>query len=354
MKKINYLFASAIMMAFAFGMQSCSQIEDNPAPTPEPKDPIIEAVENGATLNDLVANFVENHTLTLPSGVTVGLNEPLTFDAPIIITTDGKPATIVAKAGIVTSSSVVFENVNIDATEVGTPFIQLADATLQEGQSSVAIDFINFVNSSITNLKYQFLYANKQPYLIKAVAVNNSIIGIDGTNKKTTFDFNGGGNTELLYVNNSTIYANPTNGQNGGFFSSQSGKEVTDLGGETFTISITNSTLYNITNSKTVNSLRKNSQAYQMYVVKNNVVVDCGKSGQFLKGLNAGQAGKDGNWDVDGNCFNFDGAVIAEQNVGSAEDNIKNSIDAVIAFADAANADFTQSNAKAGDPRWIK
>ena len=349
MKKTNFLYASAIMMAMAFGMQSCTQIEDNPV-----NQIVLDIERGGATLNDLVANYVENHTLTLPSGVTVELKEPLALDAPLVITTDGKPATIIAKAGIVTSSSVIFENINIDATDVETPFIQLADTTLQEGQTSVAIDFINFINSSITNLKYQFLYANKQPYLVKAVTVDNSIIGIDGKNKKTTFDFAGGGNTELFSVNNSTIYTIPTVNNNGGFFSTQSGKEVTDLGGETFTISITNSTLYNLTNGKTVNTLRKNSQAYQQYIVKNNVVVDCGKSGQFLKGLNSGQAGKDTNWDVDGNCFNFGGKSIKEQKIGSTEDNIKNSIEADVVFADAEKGDFTQNNAKAGDPRWIK
>ena len=73
-----------------------------------------------------------------------------------------------------------------------------------------------------------------------------------------------------------------------------------------------------------------------------------------MKGLNAGQAGKDENWDVDGNCFNFEGAVIAEQQIGTTAENIKNSIDAVVTFADAEKGDFTQSNTKAGDPRWLK
>lgn len=276
-------------------------------------------------------------------------NSPLT-----IIVDAEKPATIVAKAGIKTGSAVSFENVVIDAAEVATPFIQLADVTLEGEEKAKVIDIISFTNTKVSNLKYQLIYANKQSYLIKAIKVENSIIAVDGTNKKTTFDFNSGGNTELLSINKSTIYSNPTVANNGGFFSSQSGKEVTDLGGETFAITITNSTLYNITNSKTVNSLRKKSQTYQKYTVKNNVIVDSGKSAQFLKGINAGQAGKDANWDVDGNCFNFDGAVIVEQNVGTTEGNVKNSIDAVVTFADAANGDFTQSNAQAGDPRWIK
>jgi hypothetical protein len=354
MKKTKIFYAAAIMMACAFGMQSCS-IDDNPSDSIDPVKTILGAIKDGATFNDLIANYVEDNTLTLPEGAVISIEDAVERNAPLTIITDGeKPATIIAKAGIKTNSAISFENVVIDADEVTTPFIQLADVTLEGEELAKVIDVISFTNTKLSNLKYQLIYANKQSYLIKAIKVENSIIGVDGTNKKTIFDFNGGGNTGLLSINNSTIYANPTNGQNGGFFSTQSGKEVTDLGGETWAISITNSTLYNIANGKTVNTLRKNSQAYQKYFVKNNIVVDCGKSGQFLKGLNAGQAGKDENWDVDGNCFNFGGKFIQEQKIGSTEDNIKNNIEADVVFADAENGDFTQSNAQAGDPRWIK
>jgi hypothetical protein len=43
MKKTNFLYASAIMMAFAFGMTSCEQSQDNPVP-PTPQEPVYEAV----------------------------------------------------------------------------------------------------------------------------------------------------------------------------------------------------------------------------------------------------------------------------------------------------------------------
>ena len=44
MKKTNFLYASAIIMAMAFGMQSCS-VEDNPAGSIDPmKSPVYEAV----------------------------------------------------------------------------------------------------------------------------------------------------------------------------------------------------------------------------------------------------------------------------------------------------------------------
>ena len=56
---------------------------------------------------------------------------------------------------------------------------------------------------------------------------------------------------------------------------------------------------------------------------------------------------------MDSNVFNFAGAVSTEQKIGSTEENIKNSIEVVVVFADAEKGDFTQNNAKAGDPRWI-
>jgi hypothetical protein len=270
---------------------------------------------------------------------------------PLYIECQGKkPALIIAKAGFITNSTLSINNVDIDAFELDEPFIQLA--TLN-GTDPVKLDLIAFINSTISGLKYQFIYANKQSYLVDCINIQKSIIAIDGSKKKTTFDFNGGGNVSFLGIDESTIYSIPTVANNGGFFSSQSGKEVTDLGGTTQTIAISNSTLYNIANGKTVNTLRKNSQAYQKFAVKNSIIVDSGKSGQFLKGLNAGQAGKDTNWEVEGNCFNWGGEVIAEQKIGSADDNIKNSIDKVIVFADAEKGNFTQQQTSAGDPRWI-
>jgi hypothetical protein len=90
-----------------------------------------------------------------------------------------------------------------------------------------------------------------------------------------------------------------------------------------------------------------------LYYVGGNIIVDCGKSNQFLKGLNAGQAGKDTNWIVDTNVFNFGGAISAEQQIGSSEENIKNTIEVLVNFADAANGDFRQGGVEmAGDYRW--
>jgi hypothetical protein len=246
--------------------------------------------------------------------------------------------------------------VNIDASNLNGPFVLMSqNSTLETNEKGAFVGgTVNFSGLTIKNLKQQLLYANKTQYLMDVVGVFDCVIGIDGTAKKTIFDFNGGGNTKVLNVINSTIWANPTNGQNGGFFSSQSSKDVRELDETaTQTFTITNNTLYNITYGKTANTLRKNSQEYQKFIVANNIIVNCGKSNQFLKGLNAGQAGKDVNWEVDGNVFNFDGAISEEQQIGTSEDNIKNTINVLVQFKDAENGDFTQGGVKeAGDPRW--
>jgi len=345
MKK-SLIFCAALL-ACAFSFQSCDKV-DNPTGT----GPTEAVIDNGMDLADVIANFTDKEgVVTLPAGVELYISKSIELPTPIyIVGNKEKPATIIAEAGFVTNSTLSFENVYIDATNVKTPFIQLA--TLNN-TDPVKLDLIAFINSTITGLKYQFIYANKQPYLVDCINIQKSIIAIDGANKKTTFDFNGGGNVAFLGIDESTIYSVPTVANNGGFFSSQSGKEVTDLGGTTQTFAISNSTLYNITNGKTVNSLRKSSQAYQKFAVKNSIIVNSGKSGQFLAGLNAGQKGKAENWEVSGNLINFDGADVSATELTKINAESISPIEGVVEFADAEKGDFTQKQTSAGDPRWI-
>ena len=341
MKKIS-MYLSAALVAFAATLVSCSDI-DNPATSGVSSEAdFITAVQAGGTVV-----LGKNANITLTEGITAGPNLKLIGypDAPAKIT--------FGEQGITTSSSIILSHVDIDATALTKPLIQLDNVTLAEGQKAVTIDNISFNDVEVLGLPYQLIYANKQKYIVKSLSVENSILGVDGTKKKTIFDFNGGGLPEALTINNSTIYSIPTCNSNGGFFSTQSGSKIDDLGAEGFVLSITNSTLYNITNARTVNSLRQNSQDTQKFIVKNSIIVDCGKNGQFLKGLNAGSPGKDANWEVKENVFNFGGAVSAEQKIGSTEENIVGSIDVIVTFNDVENGDFTQYSANAGDPRWL-
>ncbi|MBR7065805.1 MAG: DUF4957 domain-containing protein, partial [Prevotella sp.] len=341
-------------------------VEANEAPVPVLGEAISLAPASGADIAaELKAAQAENPypasisiILAADGAYTVG--ETLNINCPVSISGDAeKPATI-------------------DASALSTPVIQLTDdfhpdftTVIDKEDGTQTINYANagviIENVNISGVKRQLFYANKQRCLLDILAVRNSVIGIDGTSKKSIFDFNGGGNTKVLEVSNSTIWANPTCEQNGGFFSSQSSQDVTEFdAANTQLFKITNSTLYNITNGRTVSTLRKNSQAHMKYEVKDNLIVASGKKNQFLMGLNAGQAGKEGNWDVAGNSFQWintaeDGSVsfediLAAENVAGAPTV---GVEGIVVFnGDYAAGDFTlgecpQNEAQIGDPRWL-
>jgi len=252
------------------------------------------------------------------------------------------------------------EETVIDAASLADPFIKMsAPAKLDANEAGgIPAGSILFQNLQIKNLAAQLVYANKQKYLFDQVKVSNCIVGIAGASNKTIFDFNGGGNTIDLTVVNSTLWADAaTSWQNGGFYSSQSGQDVVSLGGTDQKTSIQNSTFYNISKGKTTSTRRKNSQSWMTYEVTKSIIVNSGKSGQFLKGLNAGQAGANSTWIVDSNSFIFDGADVEETCGGEVE----NTITGDPYFQDPENGDYTlgeeeysdQLKYRIGDPRWL-
>ena len=261
----------------------------------------------------------------------------------------------------------------IDASALETPFV-LMSATprvdpVKVGDNDVfVVDHVTFQNVTITGLKYQLFYANKVRYLVRSLLVDNSVIAIDGTAKKTIFDFNGRGNAEELIVKNSTLWAEPSNAQNGGLYSSQSGDGAMDLGGTKQVLSIQNSTLYNIASGKTTCSQRRNDVTGMEFVLKNNVIVNCGKVGEFVAGLDGGSYKSKPTWEIENNAFNVvkyneDGTFTSED-VSAKEDNkmghevVKNSYVGSVYFKDVTNGDFAIDAASAaalgnaGDTRW--
>lgn len=275
-------------------------------------------------------------------------------------------------ASIVAPGSVTINGngATIDASALTTPFIQMA--TIAEGaelneKDALVIDGITIKDVTVTGLPYQLIYGNKQKYLMKQLLVENCVIGVNGTAKKTVFDFNSGGNAAELIIDKSTLWANPSNEQNGGLFSSQSGHgSIQDLGSDKQLFAITNSTIYNIAYGKTTNSQRRNSTAGMEFKVENSVIVNSGKSGQFVVGLNGGGANSAQTYTISNNIFNFDGADVSAAEEAKVQEKIAdaafNSIAGVIAFTSLETPDFggvfklgdgaTAPTTQVGDPRW--
>ncbi|MBO4315077.1 MAG: DUF4957 domain-containing protein, partial [Prevotella sp.] len=254
---------------------------------------------------------------------------------------------------------------NIDASALTGPMIQISDdihpSLLNETTGFYELGNIDISRVVIKGLPQQLIYGNKVKALYNTVSLNNSNVEVASGNK-TVIDFNGGGVAETVSISNSTIYGNPQH--TGQLYSSQSGQKATEAGLEKQTISITNSTLYNIAYSKNVNTHRQANQTWLAYELKNSMIIDCGKNGQFVKGLNGGQQGPNPTWSIDGNSFQWtvDGAltdISMNEATGDDEEPVTNNVEGVAVFAgDIATGDFTfdqcpQNEARIGDPRWL-
>ena len=264
--------------------------------------------------------------------------------------------------------------VTIDASELSTPFI-LMSATPNAEADSLGFfhaDSVSLEGLKITGLKTQLFYANKTKYLFDNVSLKNSIVNVtcattDGAtteNKRNIFDTQNGGVIATLEIENSTIYANPAH--TGALYSSQSGQKATEAGLDMQTISIKNSTLYNIAYNKNVNSHRQANQKWLTYILQNSIILDCGKDGQFVKGLNQGQQGANPVWNISKNSFlrTVNDTIVDHSSLETTGDTdesemVLNSVEDYVLFADVANGDFTldagclQAKERIGDPRWL-
>lgn len=258
---------------------------------------------------------------------------------------------------------------HIDASQLGAKPFVIIDRNHQVNEKNekgflTSIYNVEFKDIVVTGLKGQVFYADKQKYLIPYFTVDNCVFRMESASKKTFFDFNGGGFVENLTVTNSTLSGDDaTQWQNGGFFSTQSGSSFADAGAQKFTQTLTNNTFYNVAKGKTLSTLRESSKAWMSFTIKDNVIVNSGKNGEFVKGLNSGQNNGTPSWLIRNNSFTFDGADVSANEVSGASNiAIVANVTGQIVFANGdegvAVGDFSldacpQKEAKIGDPRWL-
>jgi hypothetical protein len=208
----------------------------------------------------------------------------------------------------------------------------------------------------VKGLKKALFYSAAKKYY-GDFTVDKCVVEIAGN--VTVFDYTKGSTAVNFTVTNSTFYA-PT-ATSKAFYSSQGGEKTTEYSADAIqTFTFKNNTMYNLTKGANFFTHRQNNQKWMSYDVENNIFVNCGKSGQAIKGMNGGQSGKNPTWKIENNAFNFDGAdTSASEDTGDSEEPVNNSIAEVVTFADVANGDFTVGESsivareKAGDPRWL-
>jgi len=317
-------------------------------------------VADGAEISALV--FAEAPTakavnIYLTPGSSYTLNSPIETFVKFIGVESGEQATIDASA--LTNAMIMLpKQAGVDADEQG--FYALGDVTIQ--------------GVKITGVPKQVFWANQTKYLIPTFTVDNSVIAL-AASSANVFDTSRGGVIGNFVIKNSTI-ACPDGKNTGSLFSSQSGQKATEAGLEKQVFSFQNSTFYNIANGKNLITHRQSGQTWLNYELKNCIAVNSGKSGQFVVGMNQGQASTNPVWAISGNSFNFEGeegsadtsaaeVTKAGQKEVEKEDGTKEKVDivtdnveGVVHFVNPVEADFTlaycpQLLAKIGDPRWV-
>lgn len=246
----------------------------------------------------------------------------------------------------------------IDATALAAPMIITDTVALAEWKTIETIAVNNVVVKGLGKALFQSSGKNLN---ITNFVVDNSIVEV--AKDVTVFDFTKGSVAMNFTVKNSTLYA-PT-ATTKSVYSSQSAPQKGSDAGATAeapqTFSFENTTLYNLTTNKNFFTHRQNSQTWLKYVVKNNVVVNCGKT-NFMTSLNGGTDSANPQYDVTTNSVGTlaDGTytdLSASQMVNSVVMGTLVTTDPQ--FKDAAAADFTvyagsdQAKEKIGDPRWL-
>lgn len=269
-----------------------------------------------------------------------------------------------AKATIKTYASLQLKNIEINgASVVKNSLITLHDAP-QSAQISnhYYVDNITFDGVKLTDITGSILTDSKQPYCVVKMSINNSIIKLEteAVDNGAIFSMYGGTQSGMkdFEITNSTIYGN---GDNADYFLRYNNAARIDRYGfdkttEHTTMTYKNNTFYNLLKSDgkwgNYDGLENNT----IYVVTDNIWVNCG-SGEIARRLLArGRIGSsEATWA--NNTYWHKGAAKA-QSSGDTVFDTSTPLTTDPNFKNPAAGDFTpqgsdQLTKKTGDPRWI-
>lgn len=274
--------------------------------------------------------------------------------------TDGVTYTVSAPLVAYKEFEIQANGATIDASELNGNLIEMA-ATAEVPAEAVHIEYVSIHNATVKGLKKALFYSTQAKYLINWLTIDNSVIEVAAD--ATTIDFTKKSAARNFNIENSTIYAPVATTKS--FYSSQSGEKLTELDAEGIqTFIVKNSTMYNLAKGKNFFTHRQSNQKWLAYNVENSLFVNCGKSGQVIKGMNGGQSGANPTWSIEGNAFNFDGAdTSAAEDTGDTTEGegVQNSVAGVVTFTNAETGDFNGEFQLAegatapealGDGRW--
>ena len=290
-----------------------------------------------------------NVNIKLAKDVTYTITKPIVAGGNIVI--EGQATTKIDASGLTDGAFIQLDG--------STEFAKKADASDSDHYLIATVKISGVIINGLTSS----LIKDAQKTLVQNVEVFDSRIEIPAG--KVVFDFNGKGYVGKLKVDHATIWSKG----NTGFFAQYGSRPKNLDAAWTQEFEITNATFVNIATGKNICDLKQNGTPQNVYVIKNSLFVDCGKSGgQVVVGFNKGQASNQPIWDVQENAFNetVDGVLtdnsdkeVAKAGQKEDADIVQNSVKGVVAFTDAANGNFNGSFTGdpeptnfLGDPYW--
>ena len=264
-----------------------------------------------------------------------------------------------AKATIKTYASLQLKNLEINgANVVKKALITLHDAPQGEQiKSHYHIESIIFDGVKLTDITGSILTDSKQPYCVVKMSINNCIFKLEteAVTNESLIDMYSGSQSGMkdFEVLNSTIYGN---GDNAKYFLRYNNSARIDRYGfdssDHTTMTYKNNTFYNLLNSEGQWGNYSGIQNSTIYVVTNNIWVNCGAGESARRLLSGGRIGSsEATW-LNNTYWHK----------GAAKDQSQYDTSAALTtdpnFKNPAGGDFTpqgsdQLTKKTGDPRWI-
>jgi len=313
----------------------------------------------GSDLTEIVAaaTAVDGEVVVnLEAGAEYTMSGPIARNNLTIAGVEGSNAKIKMADGatFAPNTSLVLKNVDIDASATTQAIITLNESPVEASLSAEGgyyiIDNIEIANSTISNAN-QIISDNNVKYSVHTMTVDNCVVSLNASSKKTVFDMSKQGFINDLTVKNSTFCSKGTDQD---YFVRYANAGRCDRAGfASNSISYISNTFYNIAKAgQWGNYSGFAGRETSNWVMEKNIFVDCG-SGQVTRRY-LGNRGDQKTATFSLNTYWFNGAAEDTGNYDTSSDIITSDPQ----LKAPSNGDFTpqgaeQVAAKTGDPRWL-
>ena len=315
----------------------------------------------GNNLNEIVAAAAETGgevNVVLDAGAEYIMNAPISRKNLTIEAPEGAKAkiTITDDAYFSPNTDLSLKNLDINASGTTKALITLNESPVESSLNAEGgyyiIDEIEIENCTISDVA-QIIIDNNVKYCVHNMEVDNCVVSLNASSKKTVFDLSKQGFINNLTVKNSTFY---NKGADQEYFVRYNNSGRCDRAGfkeEGNSINYENNTFYNVAKEgQWGNYSGFAGRSTSFWVMKKNIFVDCG-SGQICRRYLGGRDNQ-ATATFEDNTYWYNGAP---EDTGNY-DNSGTALQTDPAFVDAANANFTpqgeeQVAKQTGDPRWL-